>query len=445
MPTTSCCSRKIKIPTSSKIKRLSTQTIKQTSGLKSIIPQLKKAHAAKMSLQSASDKVLKKVLTDLAQALNKNAAALISANKKDLARQQENNPRNDRLMLNETRIGNISASIIKVSKLPDPSGKILEDRVLPNGLQLQKIAVPIGVVGAIYESRPNVTFDIAALCLRSRNACVLKGSSEAEQTNLVAIKIIRSVLQQNGIDQNAVVLLPAAREVVQEMFTATKFIDVIIPRGSDNLIQFVRKNSLVPVIETGAGVCHVYVESKADIDKAVNIAVNAKTQRPSVCNAADTFLVDAKVASVFLNKLRPEFEKFGVEIFADRDAYKLLKGYPFLHKSTPEHYGQEFLSLKCAIRIVDGIDSALQHIDQYSTRHSEAIVSENKKACERFTREVDAAVVYTNASTRFTDGEEFGLGAEIGISTQKLHARGPFALEKLVTEKWVITGEGQVR
>lgn len=300
-------------------------------------------------------------------------------------------------------------------------------------------------MGAIYESRPNVTFDIAALCLRSRNACVLKGSSDAEHSNVFAVSLIKKVLENHNINPDTVNLLPAEREIVQEMFTSTRYLDVIIPRGSDSLIQYVRKNSLVPVIETGAGVCHIYVESKADIEKAVNIAVNAKTSRPSVCNAADAILVDRKIAGIFLSKLKPEFEQFGVEIFADRESYGLLNGYPYLKEASPEHFGREFLSLKCAVKVVGDIDEALAHIDTYSTKHSEAIVSENKKACDRFVREVDAAVVYTNASTRFTDGEEFGLGAEIGISTQKLHARGPFALEKLVTEKWVIHGDGQVR
>jgi len=305
--------------------------------------------------------------------------------------------------------------------------------------------VPLGVVGAIYESRPNVTFDIAALCLRSQNACVLKGSSDAEETNKAGVDIIRRVLEENNIPVDAVTLLPSERETVQELFTATKYIDVLIPRGSDGLIQYVRKNSLVPVIETGAGVCHVYVEKDADLAKALNIVVNAKVSRPSVCNAADTIIVDKSVAEKFLKGLQPLFDKFKVEIFADETAYSLLNGYTWLHKAAPEDFGREFLSLKCAIRVVNDIDEALEHIQQYSTRHSEAIVSENKENCERFLQEVDAAAVYSNASTRFTDGEEFGLGAEIGISTQKLHARGPFALEKLVTEKWVIRGEGQVR
>jgi glutamate-5-semialdehyde dehydrogenase len=410
-----------------------------------VINLLKKTHKASGSIRGASDAQIQKMLRALAAELLLNTKQLILANSKDLANQEADNPKNDRLLLNEQRIKNIAASIQKVVKLPDPTGKLLEKRKLPNGLLLQKISVPLGVVGAIYESRPNVTFDIASLCLRSRNACVLKGSSDALHTNELAVRLIKKVLKNNNIDPHVVTLLPAAREVVEDMFTATKYLDVIIPRGSDGLIKYVRKYSLVPVIETGAGVCHIYVESKADINKAVKIAVNAKTSRPSVCNAADAILIDKKISEEFLRKLKPEFEKFEVEIFADNDAYKLLKGYPYLKKAKPEHYGQEFLSMKCAVKVVMDIDEALNHIDIYSTKHSEAIVSENKKACARFINEVDAAVVYANASTRFTDGEEFGLGAEIGISTQKLHARGPFALEKLVTEKWLIEGDGQVR
>lgn len=406
---------------------------------------LKQAHQSTSSIQNAGDEQIKNILFNLADELIASRAMLLEANAKDLARQSPDNPRNDRLMLNEQRIKGIADSIRKVAGLPDPTGKVIEKRTLPNGLYLQKIAVPLGVVGVIYESRPNVTFDIAALCLRSRNACVLKGSSEAENSNEAAVGIIKKVLKLNAIDENVVTLLPPARAIVEEMFKATRYIDVLIPRGSDSLIQYVRQHSLVPVIETGAGVCHVYVESSADMNKAVNIVVNAKVSRPSVCNAADAILVDRKIANNFLHKLKPEFEKYSVEVFADDESYELLRGYTHLAHAAAEDFGKEFLSLKCAVKVVNGIDEALEHIDTYSTKHSEAIVSESKDACQRFIREVDAAVVYTNASTRFTDGEEFGLGAEIGISTQKLHARGPFALEKLVTEKWVIEGDGQVR
>ncbi|MEO8582546.1 MAG: glutamate-5-semialdehyde dehydrogenase [Flavitalea sp.] len=413
--------------------------------MKSIFPLLIKAHNTTSSLQRVSNKQLKQLLTKLADRIVDNTAPLLKANAKDLAKQSAGNINTDRLMLNEQRIKNIAASIKKIASLPDPSGKILEKRTLPNGLLLEKMSVALGVVGAIYESRPNVTFDIAALCLRSRNACVLKGSAEAEHTNLFSVKLIKAVLKEQGFEPDAVTLLPSAREVVEQLFTATKYVDVLIPRGSDGLIKYVRKNSEVPVIETGAGVCHVYVESKANLNKALKIVVNAKTSRPSVCNAADAILIDKKIAAPFLKLLQPEFEKYKVEVFADRESYSLLKGYSLLEHATPDDFGKEFLSMKCAIKIVKNADEALDHIAKYSTRHSEAIVSENKILCERFINEVDAAVVYSNSSTRFTDGEEFGLGAEIGISTQKLHARGPFALEKLVTEKWIVRGNGQIR
>lgn len=413
--------------------------------MKTIEPLIIKTYKASVSLRNATDAQLKKVLKSLADAVEENSNAILRANKKDVEKQDPADPRTDRLLLNEQRIQNIANAIRQISKLPNPTAKVLEKRKLNNGLLLQKVTVPLGVVGAIYESRPNVTFDIATLCLRSMNGCLLKGSKEAENTNVTAVKIIKNVLKEAGINPDCVTLLPSEREVVQELFTATKYVDVIIPRGSEGLIQYVRKNSLVPVIETGAGVCHVYVEKEADIKKALKIVVNAKVSRPSVCNSLDTVLVDHAVAPQFLKELQPMFEQHGVEIFADNKAQKLLKHYPHLQKAKPEDFDREFLSLKCAVKVVKDIDEALEHIQEHSTRHSEAIVSENKKNCERFLYEVDAAAVYANASTRFTDGEEFGLGAEIGISTQKLHARGPFALEKLVTEKWIIKGNGQVR
>jgi glutamate-5-semialdehyde dehydrogenase len=250
---------------------------------------------------------------------------------------------------------------------------------------------------------------------------------------------------ENGIPDACVSLLPVAREVLQKLFEATPYIDVIIPRGSRGLIDYVRKSSLVPTIETGAGVCHIYVEKDADLIKAVDIVENAKVSRPSVCNAVDTILVDKEVAADFVSLLMPRFHKHKVEVLADSKSYALLNGYPYLKRAKKDSYGQEYLSLKCSIKIVEDTEEALKHIRQYSTKHSEAIISKNKQVCRQFTNAVDAAVVYSNASTRFTDGEEFGLGAEIGISTQKLHARGPFALEKLVTEKWIVKGNGQIR
>ncbi|HWK04111.1 MAG TPA: glutamate-5-semialdehyde dehydrogenase [Puia sp.] len=413
--------------------------------MQTIEPLIRRTYKAATDLRRASDRQIKAALKMLADSLETQKAVLLRANAKDLERQDPENPRNDRLMLNEARIRSIAGSIRKVGRLPDPSGKVLEKRTLKNGLLIEKIAVPLGVVGAIYESRPNVTFDIAALCLRSRNASLLKGSQEAENTNKAAIRLIKAALKSNGIHPDCVTLLPSGRETVQELFTATRWVDVLIPRGSDSLIRYVRENSRVPVIETGAGVCHVYVEKEADLDKAVEIVVNAKVSRPSVCNSMDTLLVDSAVAPALLRRLQVPFEKYGVEIFADPSSRRLLKGYPFLQKAEAGDFAREFLSLKCAVKVVKNIDEALDHIQQYSTKHSEAIVSRNKRQCERFLAEVDAAAVYTNASTRFTDGEELGLGAEIGISTQKLHARGPFALEKLVTEKWLIRGNGQIR
>jgi len=407
--------------------------------------RIRNTHGASSKLRNASEVHIGHMLLALADTLERRTGELLAANARDVGQMESGSPRLDRLMLNEDRIGHIARAIRKVASLPDPGGRILEKRTLANGLELEKISVPLGVVGAVYESRPNVTFDIAALCLRSRNACVLKGSTEANETNQAAVRLIREVLKENDLPENAVTLLSPERETVSQLFTATKYVDVLIPRGSDNLIRFVRANSLVPVIETGAGVCHIYVEKDANLDKAVDIVVNAKVSRPSVCNAMDAILIDRPVAQAFLEKLSPLFNRYLVTLYADAESYGLLGDYPDLKAATPADFGREFLSLQCAIRVVKGIDEALEHIATYSTKHSEAIISENSAQCEQFLREVDAAAVYSNASTRFTDGEEFGLGAEIGISTQKLHARGPFALEKLVTEKWILRGHGQVR
>ncbi len=404
-----------------------------------------KAHRAAVGLRSASDREIKGALKALADELERSPRALLRANAADVARQEADDFLRDRLVLTEARIAAIASSVRKIARLPDPSGRVLDRRVLKNGLRVEKRAVPLGVVGAIYELRPNVTFDIAALCLRSRNGCLLKGSQEAAETNLAAMALIRKALKAAGLPADCVVLLPPDRAVVQELMKATRWVDVLIPRGSDSLIRYVRENSLVPVIETGAGVCHVFVEKEADLDMAVRIVVNAKVSRPSVCNAMDTLLVDRTVAPELMRRLAVPLAKHGVEIFADATAGRLLRGYPLLRVATEVEYSREWLRLACAVRVVTGMDEALAHIERYSTKHSEAIVSRNKVQCERFLAEVDAAAVYANASTRFTDGEELGLGAEIGISTQKLHARGPFALEKLVTEKWIMRGTGQVR
>jgi glutamate-5-semialdehyde dehydrogenase len=404
-----------------------------------------RAHRAAAGLRRASGRQVRAALKALAQLLEDSPGPLLRANALDVAQQDPTDPRRDRLMLTGERVAAIARSIRKVSRLADPSGRVLERRVLANGLRVEKRAVPLGVVGAIYESRPNVTFDIAALCLRSRNGCLLKGSQEAAETNRAAMELIRKALKAGGLPPDCVVLLPPERQVVQELITATRWVDVIIPRGSEALIRYVRANSLVPVIETGAGVCHVYVEKEADLEMAVRIVVNAKVSRPSVCNSMDTLIVDRGVAPMLLRRLQTPLAENGVEIFADAVSFRMLRGYPLLREASEADFAREWLSLKCAVKVVAGMDEALAHIERYSTRHSEAIVSRNKEKCERFLAEVDAAAVYANASTRFTDGEELGLGAEIGISTQKLHARGPFALEKLVTEKWIMRGTGQVR
>lgn len=413
--------------------------------MKGIQNRIIKTNKAAVQLLQLKTAVINKILTDFSKALPEQSAVIIKANQKDLAKMEQSNPLYDRLLLTPDRLTSIANSIKKVTKLADPSGKILDEKKLPNGIHLQKITTPLGVVAAIFESRPNVVADIAALCLKSRNACVLKGSRDADNTNQAIVKVIHWVLEKHQLPKELVLLLPPQREIVSELFTATKYIDVIIPRGSNSLIQFVRKNSLVPVIETGAGVCHVYVHKNADVQMAVDIVVNAKTTRPSVCNAMDTVIVDQIIAKQFLQSLMESFQQKQVIIYADKKAYNLLTGYPYLYKAGKEDFYREFLSLTCAVKIVANESEALEHIAEHGTKHSEAIVTNNKKTAERFLSSVDAAAVYHNASTRFTDGEEFGLGAEVGIATQKLHARGPFALEKLVTEKWVLRGNGQIR
>lgn len=412
-----------------------------------MLDQLRATHAASVQVRRLSDGQKQALLHDLAQAVEAGIENILAANRLDLDRMDDADPRKDRLLLDPARIATLAHSIRDVAALPDPCGATLLERTLPNGLRLRKLSVPLGVVGVIYESRPNVTVDVTALCLRSGNAAALRGGSDALHTNTALIGIIQDVLEQAGLSRDCVALLPIERELVKTMLTATRYIDIIIPRGSEALIQFVRDNSRVPVIETGAGVCHTYVHVAADLAKARDIVINAKVSRPSVCNSLDTVLVDAAVAAEFLPMLREDFERWKVEVFADAASYDILAkaGFGRLQRAGAEDFGREFLDYKCSVKVVQNLDEALQHISVYSSRHSEAIVSQDAPTCRRFLEETDAAAVFANASTRFTDGGVFGLGAEIGISTQKLHARGPFALEKLVTEKWVVEGEGQVR
>jgi glutamate-5-semialdehyde dehydrogenase len=415
--------------------------------METIQPLLENAAKAKHAISKLSGQEKKLLLEKLAHKLKTSAAAIIHENQKDLERMDDADPKKDRLLLNENRINNLAESVLDVSQLTDPTNLILSEKTLPNGLFIQKKTVPLGVVGIIYESRPNVTIDVASLCIRSGNICVLRGGTDASFTNVFLAELIRDVLEDFGLDKNIVQLLPTDRKFIAEMLTAVKYIDVIIPRGSQHLIEYVRDNAKVPVIETGAGVCHTYVEKSADLDKAAAIVVNAKVSRPSVCNSLDTILVDEAVAEKLLLKIAPQLKDYQVEVFADAPAFLILKNsnYPYLEEAKPADFGREFLDYKCSVKTVSGYEEAVAHIEKYSSKHSEAIISQDPNLCENFLNEVDAAAVYVNASTRFTDGGEFGLGAEIGISTQKLHARGPFALEKLVTEKWIVRGDGQVR
>lgn len=415
--------------------------------MESIQHLLYEAHHASTSIKLLGDDSKKALLNRLAVVLSENHELIISENKKDLDRMPDTDPKKDRLLLNDARIADLCTSINDIAALPDPAGQIMLESTTANGLFIQKKTVPLGVVGVIYESRPNVTIDVAALCIRSGNVCVLRGGSDALHTNICLVSLIHKVLHEFGLNTAVVQLLPVDRKFINELLTAVKYIDIIIPRGSQQLIEFVRENSKVPVIETGAGVCHTYVEKTAKLDNAAAVVVNAKVSRPSVCNSLDTILVDRPVAAELLKLTAPGLLDYNVEIFADETSYAILKElqYPHLQHATPEDFGREFLDFKCSVKVVDGADEALDHISKYSSKHSEAILSEDKIIAERFINEVDAAAVYINASTRFTDGGVFGLGAEIGISTQKLHARGPFALEKLVTEKWFVRGDGQVR
>jgi glutamate-5-semialdehyde dehydrogenase len=415
--------------------------------MESIVPQLKEAREASAAVRRLTDRQRADLVISLSAKVLANAENIITENRKDLDLMDDADPKKDRLLLNQKRINELAQSLVEVAELPDPTGEVFLEKTIQQGLSLKKIAVPLGVVGVIYESRPNVTIDVASLCLRSANACVLKGGKEAQHSNTYLVALIHEALTDFGVPTAAVTLLPTGREFVGELLTAIQYVDIIIPRGSEGLIKYVRQNSLVPTIETGAGVCHTYIEKTGDLDKGAQIVVNAKVSKPSACNALDTVLVDREVAGAFLPKLKEEFIKWNVEVFADEESFEILEKaeYPYLQRAGEDDFGKEFLDFKCSVKVVDGLEDALKQIENYSSRHSEAIISTDEAAIETFLKEVDAASVYANASTRFTDGGVFALGAEIGISTQKLHARGPFALEKLVTEKWIVKGDGQVR
>lgn len=402
---------------------------------------------ASRKLNLLSEEKINSILEDVATRAIVEQDTILSENEKDLSRMNPNDPKYDRLKLSLERLDGIAADIRNVAKLPSPLGAVLAERKLENGLQLKKVSVPLGVIGVIYEARPNVTFDVFSLCLKSGNALILKGGSDAHDSNTAIVKIIHDVLEQQGVDKNVVQLLPPDREATREMLNAVGYVDIIIPRGSQGLINFVRENAKVPVIETGAGIVHTYYDEFADLEKGKAIVANAKTRRVSVCNALDCLIIhENRLQDLHeIGKLLAEKE---VEIFADGPSYKALEGtYPaeILNQASDEHFGTEFLSMKMSVKTVADIEEAMEHIARYSSKHSEAIISENENNLELFLKAVDAAAVYANTSTAFTDGAQFGMGAEIGISTQKLHARGPMALEELTSYKWVVRGDGQVR
>ena len=412
-----------------------------------IIEQLALTRGTSTSLALATSEKKNEVLFHLAQLLLEKSAEIIAENVKDLSAVADDDPMRDRLLLNSDRIIHLSKSVDEIANLKDPTGQILTNKLLANGLKLTKISVPLGVVGVIFESRPNVTVDVAALCIRSGNAVVLRGGTDAWHSNVILVQLIHQALISAGLSPDLVRLLPTDRKHVSTLLNAVKYVDVIIPRGSEALIQRVRRESMVPTIETGAGVCHTYVAKSADIAMAVSVVVNAKVSRPSVCNSLDTIILQESIAQDFLTKSFHELVEYKVKIYADTISFNVLKDlkYPYLQKAEDSDFGREFLDFACSIRVVQNLHEALVHIDNYSSRHSEAIISADETEANLFLASVDAAAVYWNASTRFTDGGIFELGAEVGISTQKLHARGPFGLEKLVTEKWVIKGNGQIR
>jgi len=406
-----------------------------------------KAQQASRAIAGLDKNTINQILLDVAEAAIANTQTLLTENKKDLDRMDAADPKYDRLKLTEQRIADIAAEMRNVAKLENPVGELLEEKDMPNGMHISKIRVPLGVVGVIYEARPNVTFDVFSLCFKTGNVAVLKGGSDAEFSNKAIIGVIHDVLQKHGVNADAATLLPAERAATEALLNAIGFIDVLIPRGSQGLIDFVRQNSKIPVIETGAGIVHTYGDESADINILKEIVYNSKTRRPSVCNALDCLVIHQSLLPA-LPEITELLKAKEVELFADDAAYRALEGnYPdnLLHHAAPEHFGTEFLSLKMAVKTVPVFADALDHIAQYSSKHSEAIVSENAEHIEAFLNKVDAAAVYANVSTAFTDGAQFGLGAEIGISTQKLHARGPMGLDELTSYKWVVKGNGQIR
>lgn len=411
------------------------------------IEDWKAVRLASRTLALLEEKQINAILMAVAEAIPHYMNRILEANETDLSRMDPDNPKYDRLRLTEQRLLDIASDIRNVAALPSPLNQVLEESVRPNGLRLKKVSVPFGVIGIIYEARPNVTFDVFSLCLKSGSACVLKGGSDAAESNRAIVELLHKVLADLGADTRLVTLLPPGREAAEELLHANGWVDLIIPRGSSGLIDYVRQNATVPVIETGAGVCHTYFDASGSLEKGIRIVNNAKTRRVSVCNALDCLLVHESRINDLVQLCAP-LQENKVTIYADEAAYEALCGhYPasLLVQALPEVYGTEFLDYKMAVKTVRNIEEAVSHIYTYGSGHSECIVTEDKQASDLFCRQVDAACVYVNAPTSFTDGAQFGLGAEIGISTQKLHARGPMGLREITTYKWLIEGDGQIR
>ena len=400
---------------------------------------------ASKSLALLTDEQRNEILNAVANAIINHKERILEANAQDLAKMSKDNPLYDRLQLTDSRLEGIASDMRNVATLPSPLGHITKQKTLPNGLRLCRISVPFGVIGMIYEARPNVTFDVFSLCFKSGNACILKGGKDADCSNREEVALIHEILEQYGVSKDVVALLPATHEATGEMLNAVGYVDLCIPRGGRKLIDFVRDTARIPVIETGAGVVNTYFDAEGDLEMGCAIINNAKTRRVSVCNALDCLLIhESRLAD--LPALCQKMADKHVIIYADKQAYQALdSNYPFLEPATDDSFGTEFMDYKLAIKTVASLDEALDHIDQNGSGHSEAIVTMNEQTARKFQAHVDAACVYWNAPTSFTDGAQFGLGAEIGISTQKLGPRGPMALEEITTYKWLIEGEGQIR
>lgn len=412
-----------------------------------LIETFKRVKTASKALALLSDDMRNDILNAVADAIIDYKERILAANEKDLAKIDPKNPLYDRLQLTQKRLDDIAGDMRNVASLPSPLGHITKEKTLPNGLRLHRVSVPFGVIGMIYEARPNVTFDVFSLCFKSGNACVLKGGSDADLSNQASVELIHDVLRSFDVNPDVVTLLPATHEATGELLNAVGYVDLCIPRGGRRLIDFVRDTARIPVIETGAGVVNTYFDQDGDLEMGKAIICNAKTRRVSVCNALDCLIIHESRLGDLCQLVEPLLDH-KVTLYADAPAYQLLRGYYpdiLLEAATDDSFGTEFMDYKMAIRTVPSIDEAIRHIDRYGSGHSEAIITQNEAAARHFQQAVDAACVYWNAPTSFTDGAQFGLGAEIGISTQKLGPRGPMALEEITTYKWLIEGEGQTR